>query len=177
MRGIGGCAGPVVGEVGESCSCPVDLSIDALGCGPRVERRGEQRFRSGIHHLRHRVGHGPSPVPVGLPIVPHRTRTAGHQNQLPATHSAGVSPSGNPPSTGLAGGLRPNDDLADRSPAEHNASVDYHFPFVLGFDLAGVVAAVGPGVTRWQVGDQVFGMSNQRNGADGTYAEYCLASS
>ncbi len=48
---------------------------------------------------------------------------------------------------------------------------------MLGFDLAGVVAAVGPGVTRWQVGDQVFGMSNQRNGADGTYAEYCLASS
>lgn len=55
--------------------------------------------------------------------------------------------------------------------------IDYHFPFVLGFDLAGVVAAVGPGVTRRQVGDQVFGMSNQRNGADGTYAEYCLASS
>ncbi|WP_308204183.1 alcohol dehydrogenase catalytic domain-containing protein [Mycolicibacterium llatzerense] len=54
--------------------------------------------------------------------------------------------------------------------------MDYHFPFGLGFDLAGVVAAVGPGVTRWQVGDQVFGMSNQRNGADRTYAEYRVAS-
>ena len=49
-----------------------------------------------------------------------------------------------------------------------SAYIDYHFPFVLGFDLAGVIAAVGPGVTRWQVGDQVFGMSNQRNGNDGT---------
>ncbi|WP_234791486.1 quinone oxidoreductase family protein [Mycolicibacterium mucogenicum] len=58
-----------------------------------------------------------------------------------------------------------------------SAYIDYHFPFVLGFDLAGVIAAVGPDVTRWQVGDQVFGMSNQRSGEDGTYAEYCLASS
>ena len=39
----------------------------------------------------------------------------------------------------------------------------------LGADLAGVVEAVGPGVTRFAVGDEVFGTG------DGTFAEYAVA--
>ena len=39
----------------------------------------------------------------------------------------------------------------------------------LGADLAGVVDAVGPGVTRFAVGDEVFGTG------DGTFAEYAVA--
>ena len=40
---------------------------------------------------------------------------------------------------------------------------------VAGFDVAGTVAAVGSGVTRFQVGDEVFGISR------GSYAEYAAA--
>ncbi|GGE19361.1 NADPH:quinone reductase [Primorskyibacter flagellatus] len=31
-------------------------------------------------------------------------------------------------------------------------------PFTIGWDLSGVVEAVGPGVTAWRTGDRVFGM-------------------
>ncbi|HMN53592.1 MAG TPA: NADP-dependent oxidoreductase [Sphingopyxis sp.] len=56
-----------------------------------------------------------------------------------------------------------------------SAYIDYHFPFVLGFDLAGVVEAAGDGVDAFRPGDRVFGMSRQGQGLDGSYAEYCLA--
>ncbi|HKX89570.1 MAG TPA: NADP-dependent oxidoreductase [Sphingopyxis sp.] len=56
-----------------------------------------------------------------------------------------------------------------------SAYIDYHFPFVLGFDLAGVVEATGDGVDAFRTGDRVFGMSRQGQGLDGSYAEYCIA--
>jgi NADPH:quinone reductase-like Zn-dependent oxidoreductase len=47
-------------------------------------------------------------------------------------------------------------------------------PLTLGSDLAGEVAAVGPGVSRPRVGEQVYGVTNPD--FIGAYAEYALAS-
>src|ERR1044072_1280975 len=49
------------------------------------------------------------------------------------------------------------------------------FPYTLGSDGAGVVAAVGPGVTRFKVGDAVYGYCWD-NPKGGFYAEYVAAS-
>ncbi|MEV0440366.1 NADP-dependent oxidoreductase [Streptomyces spectabilis] len=47
-------------------------------------------------------------------------------------------------------------------------------PFTLGFDVSGVVAAVGQGVTLFRPGDAVFGMPRFPHPA-GAYAEYVTA--
>ncbi|WP_407289123.1 NADP-dependent oxidoreductase [Streptomyces sp. BP-8] len=47
-------------------------------------------------------------------------------------------------------------------------------PFILGFDVSGVVAETGDGVTLFQPGDEVFGMPRFPHPA-GAYAEYVTA--
>lgn len=49
-------------------------------------------------------------------------------------------------------------------------------PWILGWDLAGVVEATGAGVTRFNPGDRVFGMPSFPQQA-GAYAEYAVAPS
>ncbi|HEV2301164.1 MAG TPA: NADP-dependent oxidoreductase [Stellaceae bacterium] len=46
---------------------------------------------------------------------------------------------------------------------------DLKFPYILGRDFSGVVAALGPGVADFRVGDEVFGVTDQ--GQEGAYAE------
>lgn len=45
-------------------------------------------------------------------------------------------------------------------------------PVVLGYDVSGVVEAVGPGVTRFQPGEEVFYMLEVYGRRPGAYAEY-----
>lgn len=49
----------------------------------------------------------------------------------------------------------------------------YTFPLVLGWDFSGVVDALGSGLTRFKVGDEVF--SRPDISRDGAYAEFVVA--
>ena len=46
------------------------------------------------------------------------------------------------------------------------------FPVILGHELSGVVAAIGPACTRVKIGDPVYGLNDWFS--DGAQAEYCL---
>jgi NADPH:quinone reductase-like Zn-dependent oxidoreductase len=53
------------------------------------------------------------------------------------------------------------------------AMLRHRLPLVLGWDVAGVVEAAGPGVTRFKPGDTVFAYLDLSR--DGAYAEYAVA--
>ncbi|MFF4338559.1 NADP-dependent oxidoreductase [Kitasatospora sp. NPDC001540] len=53
--------------------------------------------------------------------------------------------------------------------------LDAHFPLVMGFDLAGVVQAVGGAVTEYAPGDEVIGYVRKDVIEHGTYAELVAA--
>jgi NADPH2:quinone reductase len=49
---------------------------------------------------------------------------------------------------------------------------EYKFPFIVGFDAAGIVEKIGSGVTGYKPGDRVLTSSNQGMGEWGSYAEF-----
>ncbi len=68
-----------------------------------------------------------------------------------------------------ASGVNPLDLKIQAGQAAH---ARHPLPAVLGIDLAGVVEAVGPGVTAFRRGDEVYGMTGGVGGAQGSLAEY-----
>ncbi|MFE6946515.1 NADP-dependent oxidoreductase [Streptomyces chartreusis] len=56
-----------------------------------------------------------------------------------------------------------------------NSLVPVNLPLVPGFDVAGVVDAVGEGVTQYAVGDEVFGYVRTDVVQHGTYAQFVAA--
>ena len=72
----------------------------------------------------------------------------------------------------LASGVNPLDTKIRAGQGEH---AKQPLPAVLGLDMAGVVAEVGPGVRDIQPGDEVFGMVGGVRGLQGTLAEFVLA--
>ncbi len=49
---------------------------------------------------------------------------------------------------------------------------DWEFPIILGWDVAGIIEAVGSEVTEWKVGDEVFARPDTTR--FGTYAEHTI---
>lgn len=50
--------------------------------------------------------------------------------------------------------------------------IPHRLPLIPGWDVSGVVAATGAGVTRWQQGDEVYGRADPAR--DGAYAEFIV---
>lgn len=69
----------------------------------------------------------------------------------------------------LASGVNPLDVKIHSGNAAHARQP---LPAVLGMDLAGVVEALGEGVTRFKVGDEVYGMATGIGGAQGSLAQF-----
>jgi NADPH2:quinone reductase len=69
----------------------------------------------------------------------------------------------------LASGVNPLDIKIAAGQAAHARPV---LPAVLGIDLAGVVEAVGPGVTAFKIGDEVYGMAGGIGGVQGSLAQF-----
>ncbi|RFU49079.1 zinc-dependent alcohol dehydrogenase family protein [Paraburkholderia sp. DHOC27] len=68
-----------------------------------------------------------------------------------------------------ASGLNPLDTKIRAGAAAH---ARHPLPLILGIDVSGVVDAVGPGVTEFSVGDEVYGMTGGVGGIPGSLAQY-----
>ncbi|MBB3389184.1 NADPH2:quinone reductase [Rhizobium sp. BK275] len=56
--------------------------------------------------------------------------------------------------------------------ANEAAHARHPLPAILGIDMAGIVEAVGPGVTGFRAGDEVYGMTGGVGGLQGSLAEF-----
>jgi NADPH:quinone reductase len=71
-----------------------------------------------------------------------------------------------------ASGVNPLDLKISRGQAAH---ARHPLPAILGIDVAGIVEAVGAGVTSFKPGDEVYGMTGGVGGLQGSLAEFVAA--
>jgi NADPH:quinone reductase-like Zn-dependent oxidoreductase len=69
----------------------------------------------------------------------------------------------------MASGINPLDLKIHEGAAAHARQPP---PAILGLDMAGIVEALGPGVTEFKEGDEVYGMVGGVGGIQGTLAEF-----
>jgi len=69
-----------------------------------------------------------------------------------------------------AAGINPVDGMVEKGAMEKE--VPHPLPLIPGWDVAGTVEALGPGVTAFAAGDAVFAFADIRR--DGAYAEFVL---
>jgi len=67
-----------------------------------------------------------------------------------------------------AAGINPVDAMVEKGAMEKE--VTHTLPLIPGWDVAGTIEALGPGVTNFTVGDAVFAFADIRR--DGAYAEF-----
>lgn len=72
----------------------------------------------------------------------------------------------------LASGINPLDTKIRAGEAAHARQP---LPAILGLDMAGIIESVGPSVTTFRPGDEVFGMVGGVGGLQGTLAEFIAA--
>jgi len=73
-----------------------------------------------------------------------------------------------------ASGVNPLDIKIRAGQAAH---ARHPLPAILGLDLAGIVEQVGPGVTDFRLGDEVYGMTGGVGGIQGSLAEFAAVDS
>jgi NADPH:quinone reductase-like Zn-dependent oxidoreductase len=95
--------------------------------------------------------------PEVLEVVEIPTPTPGPGQVLIAVRAAALNPV----------------DLAMRAGAMA-AAIGEPFPLGLGWDVAGTIASVGEGVTRWSVGDEVVGLRDEFVGSTGAQASHVV---
>jgi len=69
--------------------------------------------------------------------------------------------------------LSPTSILSPKNNPQTNTSLPPRFPYKIGYDAAGTVAAIGPSVTTLQVGDEIY--SRIPSDYKGSAAEYALS--
>jgi NADPH:quinone reductase-like Zn-dependent oxidoreductase len=93
-----------------------------------------------------------------LELIEHDVPPVAPDGVLVRVRAAGV----NPVDAKIRGGY-----MAEKLP--------FHFPVILGWDVAGVVEQAGAAVTWFKPGDQVYGYIRRHHLQFGTYAEYATA--
>jgi NADPH:quinone reductase-like Zn-dependent oxidoreductase len=93
-----------------------------------------------------------------LELIEHDVPPVAPDGVLVRVKAAGV----NPVDTKIRGGY-----MAEKLP--------FHFPVILGWDVAGVVEQVGAAVTWFRPGDHVYGYNRRHHLQFGTYAEFTTA--